>query len=365
MQMDNEIHFNKWLRPLSFLYGAVIKWRNRLFDRGFLPSEKYPIPVICVGNLAVGGTGKTPHTEYIIRLLKNRYRVAVLSRGYKRKTSGFILATAQSTSREIGDEPCQMKTKFPDILVAVDADRRRGIRNLLALPAADRPQVIILDDAFQYRYVNPLQSIVLTDCHRLAYEDRLLPEGRLREPFNTIERADVIIVTKCSKHMTEAEYGAIEERLHARSHQSVFFSHIVYGGIEPVCPEAARPLSREMIGRDEDILLISGIASPKLFIEEAKKYSKNIHAVVFPDHHAFDKSDLRKLDAIYTGMSSPGKFILATEKDAVRLKGNPLVPESWKSVLYYLPITIDINDRDGSGKERFDAIVERAVENRK
>ena len=171
MPTENDIKIHSLLSPFSFLYGIGVRFRNQLFDWRLLSSESYPIPIICIGNLAVGGTGKTPHTEYIIRLLKDDYRIAVLSRGYKRKSSGFILANEQSTSHEIGDEPYQMKHKFPDILVAVDADRREGIGKLLALPEEQRPQVILLDDAYQHRYVVPSFSIVLTDYHRLFYND--------------------------------------------------------------------------------------------------------------------------------------------------------------------------------------------------
>ena len=161
------------LAPLAWLYGAVTSLRNRLFDWGWLPSERFPLPVICVGNLSVGGTGKTPHTEYLVRLLSPKHRVAVLSRGYKRETKGYRLATTKSSSSEIGDEPYQIKRKFPEITVAVDSDRRRGIANLLALPERERPEVILLDDAFQHRYVRPSLNIVLTDYHRPYFVDAL------------------------------------------------------------------------------------------------------------------------------------------------------------------------------------------------
>ena len=177
------------LAPLAWLYGAVTSLRNRLFDWGWLPSERFPLPVICVGNLSVGGTGKTPHTEYLVRLLSPKHRVAVLSRGYKRETKGYRLATTKSSSSEIGDEPYQIKRKFPEITVAVDSDRRRGIANLLALPERERPEVILLDDAFQHRYVRPSLNIVLTDYHRPYFVDALMPDGRLRETRGGIRRA--------------------------------------------------------------------------------------------------------------------------------------------------------------------------------
>lgn len=340
MLTNNKIKLNYCLTPISLLYEMGVSLRNQLFDWGVLHSEQYPVPIISIGNLSVGGTGKTPHTEYIIRLLKDQYRIAVLSRGYKRKTSGFILASQQSTSLEIGDEPFQMKNKFPDILVAVDANRRRGIQNLLSLPENEKPEVIVLDDAFQHRYVHPSLSIVLTDYHRLFYYDKLMPVGLLREPASNINRADIVIVTKCEEDMKPIDFRIIEENMHLRAHQSLFFTYIAYGEIEPVFPSEARPLISKKIDEEEDILLLSGIASPAPFICEAKKYSKKVVPATFPDHHTFTKSDFKKLDATYKKMSSPGKLILVTEKDAARLKDNPFVPDYWKDSLYCLPITI-------------------------
>ena len=340
MQKTDKIKFYSCLAPLSFLYGIGIWLRNRLFDWGILHSEQYSIPVICIGNLSVGGTGKTPHTEYIIRLLKDKYRIAVLSRGYKRKTSGFILADSESSSLEIGDEPFQMKNKFPDILVAVDANRRRGIQNLLSLPEKDRPEVILLDDAYQHRYVHPSLSIVLSDYHRLFYNDKLMPTGHLREPISNINRTDIVVVTKCDEDMKPIDFRIIEENMKLRAHQLLFFTSIVYGEVKPVFPSEARFLNHKNIGKEDDILLISGIAVPTPFIREAEKYSNKVLPVVFPDHHTFSKSDFKKLDVIFEKMTSPGKLILVTEKDAARLKNSPLVPESWKKYLYYLPIVI-------------------------
>lgn len=329
------------LSPISFLYGLGVRFRNQLFDWGLLPSQSYSVPIICVGNLAVGGTGKTPHTEYIIRLLKNDYRIAVLSRGYKRKTSGFILANNQSTSSEIGDEPYQMKRKFPDILVAVDADRRRGIRYLQALPKEQRPEIVLLDDAYQHRYVTPSLSIVLTDYHRLFYNDKLLPVGLLREPISGIRRADMVIVTKCEEGMKPIEYRIIEENLKLLAHQSVHFTHIAYGEIEPVFASQAKPITRKDIRKDDDLLVLTGIASPRGFIEKADELSEKVTPLIFPDHHDFGKSDIRRIKNIFDQMRSPGKRILTTEKDAVRLLDNPHIPEEWKTCIYYLPITIE------------------------
>ena len=201
------VKINHWLIPVSWLYGLGVEIRNKLFDWGILPAEEFDIPVISVGNLAVGGTGKTPHIEYLIELLGHKYHIAVLRRGYKRKSRGFILADDKSTAREIGDEPYQIKRKYPNITVAVDANRRRGIKQLKKqIPDID---VILLDDAFQHRYVTPLSSIVLTDYNRALHLDKLLPAGRLRESRHELSRANMVIVTKCPIDMKPIEYNII------------------------------------------------------------------------------------------------------------------------------------------------------------
>lgn len=341
MPTENDIKTNPLLSPLSHLYGIGVRFRNQLFDWKLLSSESYPIPVICIGNLAVGGTGKTPHTEYIIRLLKDDYRIAVLSRGYKRKTSGFILANEQSTSLEIGDEPYQIKHKFPDILVAVDADRREGISKLLALPKEQRPEVVLLDDAFQHRYVTPSFSIVLTDYHRLFYNDKLLPAGRLREPANGIRRADMVIVTKCEEDMKPIEYRIIEENMKLLAHQSIHFTHIAYDELKPVFAGQAKAIRRKEIRKDDELLALAGIATPDGFIKEVRKFSDKVTPLIFPDHHAFDKSDIRRIKNVFDKIGSANKYILTTEKDAARLQDNPNIPEAWKARMYYLPITIE------------------------
>ena len=208
------------LWPLSLLYGAVVRLRNQLFDWGILKSKTYDVPVICIGNLAVGGTGKTPLTEYLIRMLKNKFRIAVVSRGYKRNSKGLLLATCEHSCREIGDEPFQMRQKFPDILIAIDGNRCRAIEHLLALPKEQRPEVILLDDAFQHRYVSASFSILLTDYGNMFYQDHLLPIGRLREPANGKQRADLIIVSKTPKDLKPIEYRITETNMHLKAHQT-------------------------------------------------------------------------------------------------------------------------------------------------
>lgn len=341
MPTGSNVKLKNSLSPLSFLYGIGVSLRNQLFNWGVLSAERFPVPVICIGNLAVGGTGKTPHTEYMIRLLKDEFRVAVLSRGYKRKSSGFVLSTLQSTSLEIGDEPYQIKQKFPDILVAVDANRCRGIRYLLDLPKGQEPEVILLDDALQHRYVTPSLSIVLTDYHQLFYYDKLMPVGLLREPASGIRRADMVIVTKCDEDLKPIEYRIIEESMTLLAHQRLYFTHIAYSELQPLFPDTAIPVKRCDIRKENEILLISGIASPVHFINEMSKYSDYVKVMTYPDHHAFSKSDFKRMQEVFEKMASPGKLIIVTEKDAARMQTDPHLPEEWKRLLYFLPIEIE------------------------
>lgn len=359
MSSENAIKLNYWLVPFSFLYGIGVRFRNQLFNWGILPRERYDVPVICVGNLAVGGTGKTPHTEHIIRTLKGKYRIAVLSRGYKRGSSGFVLANENSTSYDIGDEPYQMKQKFPDILIAVDADRRRGIKNLLGLPTDKRPEVILLDDGFQHRYVTPSLSIILTDYHRLFYHDKLLPVGRLREPIQAIQRTDIVIVTKCKNDLKPIEFRIIEDHMKLVAHQKVFFTKTVYGEIQPVFKSYALPRVKRDIRRNDDVLVIAGIAYPEEFIREVKKYSHKVSVHSFPDHHNFTQKDIEQIDGEFSKMTSPEKLILVTEKDAARLLDNPLIPEEWKTRLYSQPIQISFY---GEKKEAFNEIIKKHID---
>ena len=337
MLTDHTIKFNKLLTPFSFLYGIGVRFRNQLFDWKVLRTERYDLPIICVGNLTVGGTGKTPHTEYIIRLIKDRYRVAVLSRGYKRKTSGFLLADQRSTSKDIGDEPYQMKRKFPDILVAVDADRRRGIRNLLALPENKRPEVIVLDDAFQHRYVAPTLNILLTDCHRLYTQDKLLPAGRLREPMDGARRADVIIVTKCESCIQPIDFRIIEEDIHLSAYQELYFSRILYGELEPVF--SGKAPKRTLKGwplLQRFSLVFRMIRHPRhpSRKRESINHTEHVTSLIFPDHHAFDRHDIQKIQTAFKRLTSTSKLIIITEKDAARLRDLPRFP--WNGFLIYI-----------------------------
>lgn len=359
MPSDSDVKIKYGLAPLAFLYGLGVRLRNQFFNWKILPTERFPVPVICIGNLTAGGTGKTPHTEYIIRLLRRRYKIAVISRGYKRKTKDFILASPESTSMEIGDEPYQMMKKFPDLVLAVDSDRREGIRKLLALPEEKRPEVILMDDGFQHRYVTPSLSIILTDYHRLYYYDKLLPMGLLREPVNAIHRANIVITTKCDKDIKPIEFRIIEDDMKLHAHQELFFTQIKYQELKPVFSGKARPRVLRDVRRNDEVLLVSAIANPTLLEQEIQKYSKKVTSVNYPDHHMFDKSDFLEMKTIFENMTSSEKLIIVTEKDAARICNNPYMPEEWQEVIYALPITIGFC---GKKEALFDEIILRHID---
>ena len=346
--MTKNLKINKWLYPLAWIYGLVVTLRNKLFDWGVLPSETFPVPVISIGNITVGGTGKTPHTEYLIDLLSEKYRVAVLSRGYKRKTKGFILADENSDSSQIGDEPLQIFRKFPSTLVAVDANRRRGIRNLLNLPENQKPDVILLDDAFQHRYVKPSFPILLTDSNRPFYDDYLLPAGRLREKPKNYKRAMSIIYTKCPENYSLDDCRILSEKINLQPHQQLFFSSYRYKNLHPVFPEANSDMDcfDFFISRnsrnDVEILLVAGLANPSGLIEYVKKYSSNLQTMIYPDHHKFTQNDIQAMTDFIKVNDGKNKRIITSEKDAMRLANNPFVPNEIKVFIYYLPIEVNI-----------------------
>jgi len=328
------------LLPFSIVYGVAVSFRNILFNTGILKSKEFNIPVICIGNITVGGTGKTPHTELIISELRKNHKVACLSRGYKRKTSGFILGKPDSTANDIGDEPRQILEKFPDILVACDAKRTRGIEKLLALPAP--PEVIVLDDAFQHRYVKAGKNIVLMDYSQPVYKDHLLPAGRLRETRNALKRADYIIVTKCPDKLTPIEKRIIFKHLKIKPYQQLFFTSMQYGHIKALNPEISVPV----LNHKSSLVCVTGIAQPQPFIQHLTQTTENITDIRFPDHHWFTTKDIREIQRIFQAIRNPDKYIFTTEKDAVRLKACSL-PEDLKNHIFYIPIEpVFINKKD-------------------
>lgn len=319
------------LLPLSILYGTIIEIRNLFFHMGILKSRSFSVPVICVGNITVGGTGKTPHTELLIAALKKKFRVACLSRGYKRKTSGFILADNHSTARQIGDEPMQIKNKYPDILMACDSNRIRGIEKLLAQQPS--PEVIILDDAFQHRYVQADKNIVLVDYNRPVHEDCLLPAGRLREHIGALKRADYIIVTKCPPNLQPIERRILSKHLKIKPYQQLFFTTLGYGEIRGLSSksEPVKP------GKDAGILCLTGIAQPGPYLEHLKTFTPHVTELHYPDHHHFTKKDIQQIEKTFQGIKNEKKYIFTTEKDAVRLKTCDL-PKELKRCIYYIPV---------------------------
>lgn len=321
------------LFPFSILYGWITSFRNFLYNIGFLKSYSFDVPVIVVGNLSVGGTGKTPQIEYLIGLLSSNYKIATLSRGYKRKSKGFILADANVTAEILGDEPFQIHQKFSQIQVAVDADRKNGIEQLLSLK--EKPEVILLDDAFQHRRVKAGFYILLSAYDDLFYKDFMLPTGNLREIRSGVNRADVIIITKCPKDLSEIAQNEIKAKIGVGV--PIFFSYIDYDDL--VCSQNESKKLSEIISLDK--LVMSGIAKPEPFFDYLKV--SNEYCMVFPDHHFFTTKDIQQIED-----KAKNKIIITTEKDFVRLANRNL-----KAPIYYLPIKSDFL----SNKELFDAEV--------
>lgn len=348
----DHVKIKEWLIPLSWIYGFGVSIRNFLFDCNILKSQSFKTPVISLGNLTIGGTGKTPHTEYIVNLLHKKKNVAVLSRGYKRKTKNFIIANSKSTHEEIGDEPLQMQQKFPDITVAVDRNRVNGINRLTSETVNPPIDVIILDDAYQHRYVQPGLNILLMDYHRLVYYDRLLPAGNLREPARSLYRADIVIVTKCPHYMTPMDRRGIEHSLDLQPWQKIFFSTFSYG--EPykltLGKNGQADMSLKEIGSNR-FTLLTGIASPEQMKYDLEKITNGFDVISYPDHHNYTASDIQSI-----AERSNGQIILTTEKDASRLASHLTtdLPKELAERIYILPVKVEIMN----GKaEEFDNLV--------
>ena len=338
---DRHIKLNKWLYPIALLYSSGVVLRNKLFDWNILKSKTFPLPVISIGNLTVGGTGKTPHTEYLLSFLTDKFNVAVISRGYKRKTKGFLLAKDDSTSQDIGDEPFQIKYKFKQAVVAVDAKRCRAIENILAL---DKPRVdvVLLDDAYQHRYVKAGLSILLTDYNRLICDDKLLPVGNLREPLGGRHRANIVIVTKCPSDIKPIDYNIVTKRLGLYPFQRLYFSTFKYGKLYPVFGGQQDEIALENLSGFDDVLLVTGIANPLYLKEELSIYSQKLQTMTYKDHHNFSKKDLEAIDERFKSLKGPKKIILTTEKDAMRFLNMPNLQDSIKQALYAIPVEIEI-----------------------
>ena len=399
------------LYPLAIIYRIVTGVRNKLFDWGVLKSRRFGLPVICVGNISVGGTGKTPHTEYLVRLLLPLFRVATLSRGYMRKSRGFVMVdgcragtrpaptgecdwggasgdeeragtrpapTGESDwgdasgdeeragtrpaptggvltmSELIGDEPYQLLKKFSGLTVAVDGNRCRGISRIM-----DGVDVILLDDAYQHRYVKAGVTILLIDYNRPIWDDVLLPAGRLRESASGKRRADIVIVSKCPKDMGEEEMLGLRKKVGPCPGQLVFFSTLLYNNMYRLSDKSPRSL--DSITSADEILLVTGIASPAAIMQELKKRTNKIRSISFPDHHAFSQSDTERIKKVFSEMNQDRGLIVTTEKDAARFEGRDVSKESIYLYIYILPIEVGfLNDE---GKMFNQKIIEYVREN--
>ena len=324
---------------ISLIFGVVTEIRNSLFNAGILKSKSFDIPIISIGNIAVGGTGKTPHVEFLIKLLSSKkYKTAILSRGYKRETNGYISATSGSSAKTIGDEPFQIFSKFPDTVVAVDEKRVHGVTNLLQnFPEIE---VILLDDAFQHRYIKPGLSVLLTDYSNLYTEDHLLPYGKLREKAKNSKRADIVIVTKCPLDIQEDKCKLIAEKLKLESYQEIYFSGFEYGSIYPVFPQLNFSAFPEITNQTA-VLLLTGIEKPEPMLEWLKKATPIIKTRFYPDHHDFTENDIVSIEKDFSSLQGE-KIILTTEKDAARLKSNIHLKDEIKKNIYALPLEIRI-----------------------
>jgi len=328
------------LLPFSLVYAFATAIRNKLFDWNIMKQRSFTTPIISVGNLSVGGTGKTPYVEYLINLLKDEYKVAILSRGYKRITKGFIIASDKSSSSEIGDEPFQIHRKFPEITVSVDEKRIRGIKKLQN--TTHNPDVIILDDAFQHRYVKPGLSILLTDYHNLYTNDFPLPSGRLRECRAGARRADIIIVTKSSKVLSPIVRKDIKEKIKPKNHQELFFSYIKYGNFTSLTGEE---LKAEKIFYSS-ILLVTGIANTYPLEEYLGRFCDDMEIIKFPDHHSYTEKDVLKIIETFENIARKNKVIVTTEKDAMRLIHPDIINHLIPLPVYYIPIKSELHKQN-------------------
>jgi tetraacyldisaccharide 4'-kinase len=337
-------YFKILIYPISLFYGFLMFLRNFFFDVGILRSKKTGISSIVVGNLKTGGTGKTPHVEFLIRKLKKQYKVAVLSRGYGRITSGFLIADNSSTSQMVGDEPLQIKNKFSDVVVAVCANRNDGIKNILK--SYKDTNLVILDDAFQHRYLKPNLSILLTEYSDLYINDFILPTGNLREFKSGADRADIIIVTKTPEIFSPIDKRLLTQDLNIKPHQSVFFSYTSYGKIMSFNDNGTfENLSLESISENKfTILLVAGIANPSNLEYFLKNKAKEVNALVFPDHYQYKQQDIIRIKNIFDSIENPNKIILTTEKDTMRLAHENLADLVVNLPIFYIPIEIKIHN---------------------
>lgn len=327
--------------PIAWLYGLVLFIRNKCYDIGLVSSKKFNVIVISVGNLAVGGVGKTPLVAYLTELLQPIYKTAILSRGYKRKTTGFKLATNASTAEEIGDEPLQYAKKFKTLIVAVDEKRVNGINQLNKLH--NDLKVILLDDAFQHRAVKPTINILVTEYSNLYVHDCLLPSGRLREYASASKRADVVVVSKCPTVLSPIDRRRVSEELNLKQHQQLFFSYLIYKDIVPFTKTAE---NQQFEVSTTSVLLVTGIANPTPLYYKLKNTYKTIEHIAFNDHHNFTKNDIATIKNKFNEIIGNNKLIITTEKDIMRLSLPQIKNEMEQLPIYYIPIAVDFHNED-------------------
>lgn len=336
------------LLPCSKLYGAATYMRNKFFDWDILKERQFEVPIISVGNLAVGGTGKTPHVEYLVEHFSKRMHVAVLSRGYRRATKGFIVAGRTSTPHDIGDEAYQIYHKFGGkVMVVVNEDRVEAINEILRINPTI--QLIVLDDAFQHRYVKPMLSILISEYNHPIYKDRLLPYGRLRESARGVNRADIVIVSKCPAAMKPYDFRQQINEYDLFPSQELFFSHYTYQELRPVFPDLTTTVPYlDWLTEKDSILAIAGIGNPRPFVRQIKSHDARVKVDVFPDHHNYSRKDIDYILGRYNSLREGGRrIIVTTEKDAVRLAANPYFPYELKAHTFYLPVSVDFDYYDG------------------
>lgn len=339
------------LAPFTLIYALAIVIRNLGFKLGLLTSREIGVPVINIGNIAVGGSGKTPHVEYIIRLLsgKTDKKIATLSRGYGRDSSGFMISTSANTANEVGDEPLQYTLKYPNIMVAVDGDRVHGANKLIDEQHVD---VILLDDAYQHRYIKPSLNILLTNYQKHYGHDYLLPLGNLREFRSAAQRADIIIVTKAPHSISPIDRRRIAQELGANTHQKVFYSFIQYNQLLAFNEKAkAHPVSLDQL-KEHEVILVTGIANPEPLLEFLKPQTYKLEHVSFRDHHRYDAADIKKIKSYSKELDNP--IIITTEKDAMRFKYPSVMEELSELAVYYVDIEVVFNEAD---KQAFDEII--------
>ncbi|MFD1769285.1 tetraacyldisaccharide 4'-kinase [Sphingobacterium suaedae] len=341
------ITFVRWLLfPFTLLYASIVWFRNRLFDVGWIKSTSFDIPVVIIGNLAVGGTGKSPMTEYILRILNNAVSVAVLSRGYGRKTKGFRWVKVSNNATEVGDEPLQIKRKFPDTPVAVCEDRVFAVKQL-----EKNHHAVLLDDAFQHRALRPSYSILLFDYQSLLGPIIPLPTGNFRDLLKESRRADIIVVTKCPNNIDPTSLLHIKTRLEKHTAATIFYANITY---MPIRNGAGEIISADQLSK-MDVLAVTGIANPSPMLRFLEPKVRQLKHISFPDHHSFSTADLQRIDQTFVQIDSEHKMIVTTEKDYQRL------PESFlkKLPIYILPI----EQRVLFGQsEQFEQLIKQAFE---